>query len=74
MKLVETITSSLFGSSLPFILLCLVGLVGSETPSLSDTLALLPAILPLCWNCTPFLGLAMVTVDEQRCPLVSQDE
>ena len=45
----ETLTSSLLVSSFPFIAAG-VGLPGSETPSLSEILGLLPVwlLLPLC--------------------------
>ena len=45
----ETLTSSLLVSSFPFIA-APVGLPGSETPSLSEILGLLPVwwLLPLC--------------------------
>lgn len=45
----ETLTSSLLVSSFPFIAAA-VGLPGSETPSLSEILGLLPVwwLLPLC--------------------------
>lgn len=56
-------TSSLLVSSFPLAPFppFLVGLPGSDTPSLSDMLGLLPlcTLLPLCWNWTFRRGLAI---------------
>ncbi len=52
----------------------LVGLPGSDTPSLSDMLGLRPLwlLLPLCWNCTFLRGLAIALAVRKAAAIFSR--